>query len=42
MHRKPGLDGGAAIRRQKAIHIGVKLVGRHRHIAFHHDLVPVI
>jgi hypothetical protein len=42
MHSKPGLDGGAAIRRQQAIHIGVKLVSRHRHIAFHHDLIPVI
>jgi hypothetical protein len=48
MHGKPGFDSGAAIRRQQAIHIGVKLVGRYWQIAIHHGVcrpalvVPVI
>jgi len=42
MHSKPGLDGGAAIRRQQAIHIGVKLVSRYWQIAIHHDLVVLV
>ena len=42
MRSEPGFDGGSAIGWKQAIHIGVKLVSRHRHITFHHDLVLII